>query len=230
MATSQKTFSGDYQINLGPFNSSTPGNIGVGEGYLIVNGNLLVQGTSIASNTTILETTAPFILAGENNLGPGNPLGYGNLGLVVQTFGGNVANLQTFAAIQFNGNINAWQVSSNTSSGNIGAVGTYANILLEGANIPASPAGSNTQIQFNNASVLGASAAFTFNTVGNALGLNGRITLAHLASTPANVASSTVVYANSAGSGGTGLYFVDSDNTQDELVSKSKAIVFGIIF
>jgi hypothetical protein len=228
MAKRQKTFSGDYQINLGPFNSSTQGNIGVGEGYFIVNGNLLVQGTSIASNTTILETTAPFILAGENNTGPSNPTGYGNLGLVVQTGGGNV--LPTYAAIQFNGNANVWQVSSNTASGNSGATGTYANILVEGTPISASPAGSNTQIQFNNASVLGASAAFTFDISGNALGLNGKITLAQLASTPANVASNTVVYANAAGSGGTGLYFVDSDNTQDELVSKSKAIVFSIIF
>ena len=228
MATSQKTFSGDYQINLGPFNSATQGNIGVGEGYLIVNGNLLVQGTAIASNTTILETTAPFILAGENNLGPGNPLGYGNLGLVVQTGGGNV--LPTYAAIQFNGNINAWQVSSNTTSGNTGAVGTYANILLEGSPVVASPAGSNTQVQFNNASVLGASAAFTFDISDNSLGLNGQLNLAHLGSTPGNVASNTIVYANSAGSGGTGLYFVDSDDTQDELVSKSKAIVFSIIF
>ena len=228
MAKRQKTFSGDYQINLGPYNSSTQGNIGVGEGYFIVNGNLLVQGTAIASNTTILETTAPFILAGENNTGPSNPTGYGNLGLVVQTGGGNV--LPTYAAIQFNGNANVWQVSSNTASGNSGATGTYANILVEGTPITASPAGSNTQIQFNNASVLGASAAFTFNTVGNALGINGKITLAHLASTPANVASNTVVYANSASSGGTGLYFVNSNNTQDELVSKSKAIVFGIIF
>ena len=228
MAKRQKTFSGDYQINLGPYNSSTQGNIGVGEGYFIVNGNLLVQGTSIASNTTILETTAPFILAGEDNPGPSNPLGYGNLGLVVQTGGGNV--LPTYAAIQFNGNANVWQISSNTSSGNTGAVGTYANILVEGGPIPATPAGSNTQVQFNNAAVLGASAAFTFDISDNSLALDGQINLAHLGATPGNVISNTVIYADAAGSGGTGIYFVDADNTQDELVSKSKAIVFGIIF
>ena len=228
MATSQQTFSGDHQINLGPFNSAAAGNVGVGEGYLIINGNLLVQGTAIASNTTILETTAPFILAGEDNLGPGNPLGYGNLGLVVQTGGGNV--LPTYATIQFNGNINAWQVSSNTTSGNTGAVGTYANLLVEGGSIPATPAGSNTQVQFNNASVLGASAAFTFDIADNSLALDGQINLAHLGATPGNVISNTVISADAAGSGGTGIYFVDADNTQDELVSKSKAIVFGIIF
>jgi hypothetical protein len=228
MATSQKTFSGDYQVNLGPFTGSVPGNIGVGTGYLIVNGNLLVQGTAIASNTTILETTAPFILAGEDNPGPGSPLGYGNLGLVVQTGGGNV--LPTYAAIQFNGNINAWQISSNTTSGNSGAVGTYANILVEGGNVVASPGGSNTQIQYNEAGVLGASAALSFDYAANTLAVIGQVNLAHLASQPGNVASNTVIYANTAETGGTGLYFVDANNTQDELISRSRAIFYSIIF
>jgi hypothetical protein len=46
---------------------------------------------------------------------------------------------------------------------------------------------------------------------------------------PGAVASTTIVHGGTAGSGGTGIYFVDGTTT-DELVSKSKAIVFGIIF
>lgn len=56
------------------------------------------------------------------------------------------------------------------------------------------------------------------------------VSLTHQASTPANIANTTIVYGNAVGSGGTGTYFVTEDNTVDELVSKSKAIVFGIIF
>ena len=55
-------------------------------------------------------------------------------------------------------------------------------------------------------------------------------TYPHQASTPGNVASTTIVYGNASGSGGSGVYFVDEDNNVDELVSKSKAIVYGIIF
>ena len=55
-------------------------------------------------------------------------------------------------------------------------------------------------------------------------------TYPHQASTPGNVASTTIVYGNAVGSGGSGVYFVDEDNNVDELVSKSKAIVYGIIF
>lgn len=47
---------------------------------------------------------------------------------------------------------------------------------------------------------------------------------------PAAVNNETVVYASTAtGGGGTGLYFVNSEGT-DELVSRRRAIIFGIIF
>ena len=46
---------------------------------------------------------------------------------------------------------------------------------------------------------------------------------------PGAVTDSTVLYGNIAGGGGSGVYFVDGSIT-DELVSKSKAIVYGIIF
>jgi hypothetical protein len=38
-----------------------------------------------------------------------------------------------------------------------------------------------------------------------------------------------LLYADTAAGGGTGVYFVDG-STSDELVSKSKAIVYGLIF
>lgn len=223
---SQKTYNGNHTINVGPFGNAAPGVIGDGEGYFIINGNLVVTGTTQSANALVIETTYPFILTGEDNPGPGNPLGYGNLGLVVQTGGSNV--LPTYAAIQFNGNANVWQISSNVSSGNTGAVGSYANILTEGSSLP--PAGSNTWVQFNDGGALGAVAEFVFDKSDNTLGLDGQLKLDHLGAAPGNVADSTILYADATGSGGTGLYFVDSDNTQDELVSKAKAIVYSIIF
>lgn len=223
---SHQIYNSDHQISIGPFGNSAPGVVGDGEGSLIINGNLVVRGTTSGGNTTMLDTDAPFVVAGANNPGPLNPLGYGNLGLVVQTSGANI--LPAFAALQFNGNANVWQVSSNTTSGNTGAVGSYANILTSLSEVPA--AGSNTQIQFNANGVLGANSALTFDSDTLALGLSGTMALSHQANTPANAANTTVLYADPAGSGGSGLYFVDSNNTQDELVSKSKAIVFSIIF
>lgn len=49
------------------------------------------------------------------------------------------------------------------------------------------------------------------------------------ASDPTGIAGSNQLYAKATGEGGSGIYFSNTDNT-GELVSKSKAIVFGIIF
>jgi hypothetical protein len=63
----------------------------------------------------------------------------------------------------------------------------------------------------------------------------GRVTIASalklndLASAPASATGATLLYADTAAGGGTGVYFVDG-STSDELVSKSKAIVYGLIF
>jgi hypothetical protein len=47
--------------------------------------------------------------------------------------------------------------------------------------------------------------------------------------TPAKVANAVVIFSNAVSAGGTGVYFT-SAAAADELVSKSKAIVFSIIF
>ena len=46
---------------------------------------------------------------------------------------------------------------------------------------------------------------------------------------PSSITGSNQLYAKTAAAGGSGMFFVN-DDTADELVSKSKAIVFGIIF
>ena len=55
------------------------------------------------------------------------------------------------------------------------------------------------------------------------------VTTVSAAAAPANVANAVAVYSNVIGGGGTGLYFT-STSANDELVSKGKAIVYGIIF
>ena len=94
-------------------------------------------------------------------------------------------------------------------------------------------AGANTQVQFNNSGAFGASANLTFTdtsqlNIGGNVNLTAGLQLAHV-SAPGAVGSTTILHGGGMGSGGTGLFFVDGSDA-DELVSKSKAIVFGIIF
>jgi hypothetical protein len=48
-------------------------------------------------------------------------------------------------------------------------------------------------------------------------------------SAPTQVAGSTIIYSAAQAGGGSGVYFVDSA-VSDELVSRSKAILYGLIF
>ena len=66
------------------------------------------------------------------------------------------------------------------------------------------------------------------NGAGN-VAIEGGLKLNDQTSAPSSAAGSTILYAGTAAGGGTGVFFVDG-STSDELVSKSKAIVYGLIF
>jgi hypothetical protein len=184
-----------------------------GQGTIYIDGNL-----DVAGNITYVSDIAvndAFIIVAANNTGT-----VSNMGLVAT----KVAN-SSYAGLRFNASANSWQISSSVY-GNGVPVAAYSNILTSGS--PAVAAGSNTQVQFNQGGVFGANANLTFDYANSGLTLNGYQVLGNTA-TPANVANSVVLYSNVTGSGGTGLYFT-SASANDELVSKSKAIVFAIIF
>ena len=172
----------------------------------VFNGSLTYTGN--------LTTVDDFIVVAANNTGTVT-----DMGLLA---GINVANGQ-YAGLRFDATLNVWQISSNVSG--LG-VGTYANILTTASS--ANAAGSDTQIQFNQGGAFGANGNLTFDYGNNKLTMLGYQVFGNTA-TPANVANAVALYSNVTGSGGTGLYFT-SASANDELVSKSKAIVFAIIF
>jgi len=184
-----------------------------GQGTIYIDGNL-----DVAGNITYVSDIAvndAFIIVAANNTGTVNDMG------LVATKVANTA----YAGLRFDVSANAWQISSSVY-GNGVPVAAYSNILTTGS--PAVAAGSNTQVQFNQGGVFGASANLTFDYGNNKLTMLGYQVFGNTA-TPANVANAVALYSNITGSGGTGLYFTSS-SANDELVSKSKAIVFAIIF
>jgi len=182
-----------------------------GVGTIYIDGNLDVSG-----NITYVSEIAvndAFIIVAANNTGTVNDMG------LVAT---KVAN-SAYAGLRFDVTANAWQISSSVAA-NGAPIASYTNIATGNATV----GGANTQIQFNDSSSFGASANLTFDKSTNRLTLAGHQALANVA-TPANVSNSVVIYSNAVSAGGTGLYFT-SAAANDELVSKSKAIVFSIIF
>jgi hypothetical protein len=182
-----------------------------GTGIFTVNAaniNFNGQVTQIGNTTVVYD----FITVAANNNGS-----ISDMGLLAQK------NTTNFAGLRFDTVANAWQISSSvTASG--AAIAPYQTISAG----TASAAGSNTQIQFNNNGTFGASANLSFNYASNVLTLSGAQVLINSA-TPANVANGVVLYSNTVGAGGTGLYFTSSA-ANDELVSKSKSILYSIIF
>jgi hypothetical protein len=186
---------------------------------MAVTGNLEVSGNLTYINTEQLDVKDPFILLNDSNTATYSS----NSGIITHK------TATTYAGLRFNTTDSKWEISTSTDTA--GTSGTWDEI---GTAAAGSVAGANTEVQFNDSGSFGASANFTFtdtsqlNVTGN-INITAGLQLADSASAPGSVANTTVLYGNVAGSGGTGVYFVDG-STADELVSKSKAIVFGIIF
>jgi hypothetical protein len=173
-------------------------------------GNLDVQGNITYIDTTELDITDPFITLAANNTGA-----YSNIGILAQKTSGP----NTYAALRFNTTTSTWQISADNSS--------FANIVTGTGSTP--PGGANTDIQFNDGGVFGGNVNYKFDVANAQVTLQGHQVFGNIVTAPTAVANSVAVFHNAEGSGGTGLY-VKSPSVEDELVSKSKAIVFAIIF
>ena len=179
-----------------------------------VTGNLTVQGNLTYINVDELNITDPFILLNASNTGSYSS----NSGVLTHI------TSSTFAGIRYSDDSGKWEVSVNTSSS--GETGTWTELTTGGA---ITPGGANTNIQFNDDGSFGGNSALSFDYADSKLTLQGHEVFGNIGTAPTAVANSVALYHNAEGSGGTGLY-VKSSATEDELVSKSKAIVFSIIF
>jgi hypothetical protein len=205
MAT-YKNVSNDYIITVND-----------GAGNVIINGNLNVEGNVTYIETTELEVLDPFIILNVSNT-PGNINSYySNSGILTHKTSSD------YAGLRFNKNTGNWEISAST--GPTGETGSWSPIVsgIVGA------AGNNTQIQYNDNGNFGANANFTFDSTTSKFTLQGHEVLGNIGVAPMAVSNSVAVYHNAIGGGGTGLY-VKSAIVEQEVVSKNRAIVFGIIF
>lgn len=208
MAT-YKRIDGDYAITT--LNSAD--NVTITTHTLEVVGNLDVSGNLTYINVTELNIQDPFILLNASNTGSYAS----NSGVLTHT------SVSTFAGIRYNATTTQWEISSSTDT--TGLTGTWAAISTGAATV----AGANTQVQFNDGGAFGANANLTFDKALSKLTVQGHLVLGNIGVAPSSTANAAALYNNAEGSGGTGVY-VKSSTVDDELVSKSAAIVFAIIF
>lgn len=201
-----KTTSGDYFITIGPVVG------GNGTGTLTISGNLEVVGNVTYIETSQLKIDDPFITVAANNTGTVQ-----QMGMLGQT------NTGVYAGLRFNTITNDWEITPSTNGD--GTSGTWSPIST-GTALPGAP---NTSIQFNIANVFTGSSNFLFDSANSKVTLTGNLALGNIGSTPVSTANSATLYNKAVGTGGTGVY-VKSTEVDDEICSKTQAIVFGIIF
>lgn len=175
---------------------------------VIITGNLTVQGsqTSIQTTNTTLKDNIIVLNAGE--VGAGVTLG--TAGIAVAR--GSLANV----ALRWNESTDKWQVTNDGT--------TYLNIV-------SSVSGTFALID-DTAPALGGNLntnSYTLSSnVGN-LKFNGNIQINNTAVVPTAVTGATVVYAAAPNAGASGVFVVNGEAVNEELITKKRAFAFSIL-
>lgn len=185
-----------------------------GSGTLTINANLDVVGNITYIDSTELQVQDPFITLNNSNTGTY----MANSGVLTHTAA------STYAGIRYNRTELQWELSDSTDAS--GTSGTWSPIVSGAGSTPGLP---NASIQFNDSGTFTGSSNYLYDSAGARITLIGNQVFGNIASTPTYSGNGVAVYNKAIGSGGTGLY-VKNASVDDELVSKSAAIVYSIIF
>ena len=222
------------------------GNYDIYANLVTIHSDFRVIGNSSTISSTNSSLTDNIVILNDGETGAGVSLG--NSGIMIDRGSLNNNSFWVYSELT-----NTWLGSYqngnliNISSGN--AVAMTDVITLEYfLTHPPHAAAPNGSVQFNQATNLHGNANFTFDEanvalyVGNLkidadsvtntisdITVNSPFRMVNQMIVPSAVSDHTTVYANTPGGGGTGVYFVNTSNS-DELISKKKATVLALIF
>jgi hypothetical protein len=210
-------FSDNYKLE----SINGTGNVEIEALTLTVTGNLIVAGTSTEVNSTDLAITDKTIVLnkGESGAGVTSPF---HSGIEIER------GTETNVGLRYFETDNKWQISNDGA--------TWANIL-SGASAGILNVVEDTSPQLGGALDVNGQAITSASNGDIVIDPNGTgqlkinhvVSLENQGSDPSSTASYNKLYAKTPGNGGTGVFFVNL-STSDELVSKTKAMVFALIF
>lgn len=206
---------------------------------IIIDGNLTVSGSTTSVETTNSSITDNIIVLNNGETGAGVAGGAGTSGIQIDR--GSLPDV----GLRWNESAGYWEISNDGS--------TYGPIQSTASGA----AGSNTSVQYNNSGALAGDNDFTWDgfnlNVGDitinsgsigtnnsnsdlelyasgagAIHLRSVVKLENEISDPSTVVGNNLLYAKTPNVGNTGLFFANTTKS-DELVSKSKAVFFGLI-
>ena len=213
--STHKRVNGDYAIST----VVASDNVSITTHTVTITGNLNVAGTQTTVNSTDTDIADRLIVLNKGESGAGVT--------------GNISGIQvdrgssTDAIIAYVESVDAWHLDQG--NGTLIPIVRSSTGLTEVVDDTTPQLGGDLDINSNSiVSTSNGNIAISPNGSGITI-INSAIKLSE-ESDPSGEADVTKLYAKEAGSGGTGLYTVTDTVGPDELVSKSKAIVYGIIF
>ena len=238
---SEKRFDGHYKITT----SGTDSNVTVTTHSLTVAGNLIVTGATTEVETTNSTISDNTIVLNKDESGAG--ITATTAGIEIER--GSATNV----TILYDDSVDRFTFKEGSTLTTVsGGTPTSATHLTTKAYVDGVAGGvaltgstDNTITTVTGANALQGEANLTFDgttlavtgaaTVSTTLDVTGNVTtdaLLRLTQTtdPSAVSGKSLVYAKAPGGGGTGVYVQAPSGSAQEMVSKSKAIVYGLIF
>ena len=219
MSVTKRISTGDYNLTT----AAAAANVVVTTNTFKIFGNLFVQGNTSVINVANISTADPTITLDSNVVVPFQ----GNSGIEVNRGIGYAK-----PALFWNETVLSWQTVTN-----IADIGTYVNIGsgAGSGSVGTGVAGHLPYYATSTDTVVDAGNNLIWNGA-NLLTITGNVQttglrFANTAGIPAAVAGNIALSGNTTGGslGGTGIYF-NNNVESDELVSKTKAIAYSIIF
>jgi len=220
---STKKYSGNLVIQT-PVKTGTNANITLDTDFVIITGNLNVRGNTTIINSNTQTITDNIITLNQGETGNGVSTLGSTSGIEIDrgpsTPGGNVQ-------IIWNEPYKTWQISGVTA-GSPGDGTKYSNIST-------SSTGAGTVVFDDKSPVLGANLNVNNFTIYANVGatsyinVQGALSLAYANVTYTSAIGETVLNAAAEGAGQTGLYVTGVASTNEELVTKRRALGFSLI-
>ena len=218
MATYKRT-NGDFTIT-GLSGSDT---LTLDYGDVTLTGNLTVSGSSTTIDTTNLAVSDNVIVLNDGETGAG---------ITNTTAGINIdRGTSPDVGLRYDESVSAWQATNDgttweyilsSGSGGSGLTAVVDDTTPQlGGHLDVN--GSNITSVTNNNVVIAPNGTGT-------LRVDAEVELEIQASDPGGNAGYQHIYGKAVSTGGSGVFFQNPDGTVDELVSKTKAMVFGLIF
>jgi hypothetical protein len=177
-----------------------------------INGDLVVTGNTTQVETTNTTITDNIIVLNQGETGNGVTRLFSG----IQVDRGIMGNV----VIRWNEIFNLWQLTTNgTSFSNIASYGTVP-FISNIADDTSPQLGGNLDVQ--NYQI--------YSSTAETVVFNDNVAIAQTSVAPTTLSGNVVMYAQTAGGGGSGLYVNNESYTEQELATKSKAITYSIIF